>query len=341
MTKVSIIISNFNYGLFLADAIESALRQTYNAVEVIAIDDGSTDSSTQVLQSFSDRIRVFRRAHQGETATRNFGFRQSTGDLVCFLDSDDILYPDAVARVIAAWRSSFSKLQYPMQVVDSEGRRQNLRMPRCRLDSGNVAARVLSTGRYITAPGSGNFYPRWLLESIMPVPESEWPQSFDSYAGTHAAFSGEIGLIPDCLAYYRVHGSNISSASAERRATLPQLNKLIERTIRLKTLIHRLAAERRLIASDDVVVGHWLYLKLALSQLRLSPGSSRIAIWSTVRKLSASALVAPELTFVRRLQLIIWAVLAALMPGKTASSVIDLGFDLAPRSALLQGLRRL
>ncbi|MBA2246055.1 MAG: glycosyltransferase [Gemmatimonadetes bacterium] len=89
----------------MAETIESALRQTYPRVEVIVVDDGSTDRSWEVIRSFGDRITPERLPRNGgASAARNRGFTLSSGAFVMFLDADDVLAPDAVAALVAAVR---------------------------------------------------------------------------------------------------------------------------------------------------------------------------------------------------------------------------------------------
>jgi glycosyltransferase involved in cell wall biosynthesis len=339
--KVSIIISNYNYAAFLEASIKSALAQTHKACEVIVVDDGSTDSSVEILKRYSDRVKVCLLAHHGETSTRNVGFSKSSGDLICFLDSDDGLHSDAAERVVRFWRPEFSKVQYPLRVVDQEGVDQRLRMPRCRLDSGNVLASLLRTGRYITSPGSGNFYARSFLENVVPVPTDEWPQSFDSYAAACAGFSGEIGAIQEPLGYYRVHRNNMTRSVKSGYIQFSQIENLLQRQLRLRKLIVMTAAREGFQTQPDIVISHWLYLKLELVRQRRELGTPRRAIFWTVRKIIASARSAPELSPVKRVQLIGWAIAAAVLPKGVSQYVMTLGFDVAPENKLAQAMRRL
>jgi glycosyltransferase involved in cell wall biosynthesis len=341
MAKVSIIISNLNYGAFLRSSIESALQQTHQPCEVIVVDDGSSDNSRRLLAGFEDRAKIFYLPHKGETSTRNAGFAASTGDLVCFLDADDYLLPDAAARVVSFWRPEFSKVQYPLKVVDETGAEQGLLMPRCQLDSGAVSPALLRTGRYITSPGSGNFYPRWFLEKIIPVPTETWPQSFDSYAATHAGFSGEIGAIQEPLGFYRVHRNNISRVASSRAIEPAQIDRLIERQFRLRDLIQQIAKEKGLVTHPDIVTSHWLYLKLALAQLSFRHDKTLVQVLGLLRKMIASASSAPELSFAKRIQLISWAIGSALLPATASGQILRMGFDLAPESKLVRMMRRL
>lgn len=90
---VSIIVPVFNAAAFLAESIESILAQDYPRVEVIAVDDGSTDTSAAILQSFGDRIRVLRQRNCGPAAARNLGLTVAAGSLIAFHDADDVWLP--------------------------------------------------------------------------------------------------------------------------------------------------------------------------------------------------------------------------------------------------------
>ena len=339
--KVSIVINNYNYGEFLEACIASALAQTYPNVEIIVVDDGSTDRSRSVLEQYQQRVKVIFKEHEGETSARNAGFAQSVGEIVTFLDSDDFLRPDAVERVVSKWQPNYSKLQFPMRVVNRLGESTGLLMPRCRLDEGRVDHLLLSTGRYITTPGSGNFYSRWLLEKIMPIPAAEWPQSVDSYAATFAGFYGEIGAIQEPLGFYRVHDSNMTRSVADHSIDLSQIERLMGRGIRLRTLIERIARDLQLRPNPGIVTRHWLYLKLEIAQLRLIDHVPVRKLLARACQMFISAVTAPELTLVRRAQLIGWTLGTVFLPRRVAMPVIRSAFELAPTGWMPRALRRL
>jgi GT2 family glycosyltransferase len=101
---VSIVIPCFNVDRFVAEAVNSALAQTHPAIEVIAVDDASTDATVEVLRGFGDRIRLeTNRANAGPGATRNRGLALARGEFVQFLDADDVLAPEKVQRCLAAF----------------------------------------------------------------------------------------------------------------------------------------------------------------------------------------------------------------------------------------------
>lgn len=97
---VSIIIPCYQSLDYIADSIHSALAQTHERCEVIVIDDGSTDGSLDVIRTFSDRIRWEAGPNAGAPAARNRGLRLARGELVKFLDADDVLLPDAISRQV-------------------------------------------------------------------------------------------------------------------------------------------------------------------------------------------------------------------------------------------------
>jgi glycosyltransferase involved in cell wall biosynthesis len=100
---VSVIIPTYNTGRYLAQAIESALSQSHSPVEIVVVDDGSTDNTDEVVAPYLDRIKYIRQENRGLSAARNVGFRASRGEFVCFLDADDILLPDKFERQLAVF----------------------------------------------------------------------------------------------------------------------------------------------------------------------------------------------------------------------------------------------
>jgi hypothetical protein len=97
MPKVSVIIPSYNQARFVSATIDSVLPQTYPDVEIIVIDDGSTDETRAVLTDYGDTIQTIHQENKGLSGARNTGFRISSGDYVLFLDSDDLIAPRTLA----------------------------------------------------------------------------------------------------------------------------------------------------------------------------------------------------------------------------------------------------
>lgn len=103
--KVSIIIPVYNGAAYLAETLESVFAQTHAPHEIITVDDGSTDTSPDILQSFGDRLRIIRQTNQGVAVARNTGLANASGDLICFLDQDDLWPADRTRVLVEALRA--------------------------------------------------------------------------------------------------------------------------------------------------------------------------------------------------------------------------------------------
>src|SRR5262245_21627849 len=103
-TTVSVIIPCYNGAAFLRETVQSAVAQTHVPLEVIVVDDGSTDDSAAIADSFGPPVRVIRQKNQGESVARNQGVAASSGEYLMFLDADDLLAPNALATLIDAVR---------------------------------------------------------------------------------------------------------------------------------------------------------------------------------------------------------------------------------------------
>src|SRR5580704_13374409 len=102
----TIVIVSYNYEPFVAAAIDSALEQSYAPLEVIVVDDGSTDGSRKIIAGYGNRIRVIFQENAGQGAVYNAGWLAARGEFVLFLDSDDVLAREAMERVVAAFELS-------------------------------------------------------------------------------------------------------------------------------------------------------------------------------------------------------------------------------------------
>ncbi len=114
--KVSIIIPNYNYGKFIAQALESVLRQSFRDYEVIVIDDGSTDNSCEIIEQYSERfgtkLKCIVQSNQGVAVARNNGILKARGDYIAFLDADDIWLDYALQSLVDAIEGSNCGLVY-------------------------------------------------------------------------------------------------------------------------------------------------------------------------------------------------------------------------------------
>src|SRR5437764_1366886 len=110
----SVVVPTFNRANFLEETIDSILSQNYPNLEVIILDDGSTDDTAETLARYRDRVVVERHENIGETATVNKGFKLARGEYVCVVNSDDPILPGLIrAGVIALERNPEALAAYP------------------------------------------------------------------------------------------------------------------------------------------------------------------------------------------------------------------------------------
>jgi glycosyltransferase involved in cell wall biosynthesis len=207
----SVVINNYNYGRYLGQAIESALAQTYRAVEVVVVDDGSTDDSRAVIAGYGERVLPVLKSNGGQASALNAGFAASRGDVICFLDADDALLPTAMERAVECLgEPSVTKVHWPLWEIDASGNRTGRQLPAEPLPEGNLRELTIREGpsSSVSSPTSGNAWARSFLERVLPVPEPECRISADAYLFGLAPAFGPIKRIEEPQGLYRFHGQN-------------------------------------------------------------------------------------------------------------------------------------
>lgn len=208
---VTIIIDNYNYAQFLPDAIRSALDQTYAALEVIVVDDGSTDNSRGVVKSFGRQVREIFKPNGGQGSAFNAGFAASHGEIVVFLDSDDVLLSMAVERAVPFFSDpDVAKVHWPLTLVDQDLQPLGRVCPAESLPQGDFRSFVVAHGptNLLSAPGCGNAWARWFLEKVLPLPEDLYRNGGDTFLFETAPFFGKLGFVREPQTLYRQHGQN-------------------------------------------------------------------------------------------------------------------------------------
>jgi glycosyltransferase involved in cell wall biosynthesis len=210
-SRASIIINNYNYGRFLTEAIESALSQTYHNTQVIVVDDGSTDDSAGIIEGFGHQILPVLKENGGQGSAFNVGFATSNGEVVLFLDSDDMLLPTAVERAVELFGASdIANVHWPLWEIDEQGKKTGQMRPLQALGKGDLLELVVREGpeAYVTAPTTGNAWARCFLEKVFPLPEEEYRICADIYLCALAPLFGRIEALSESQGYYRLHGQN-------------------------------------------------------------------------------------------------------------------------------------
>ncbi len=236
---VSIIINNFNYESFLTEAIDSALNQTYFHTEVIVVDDGSTDNSQQIIASYGDRIIPVFKENGGHASTFNAGFAVSKGDIICFLDSDDVFLPEKVAEIVdifiehpdSGW--CFHSLNLVNKISkESVGVSREKISRKCNFTT------QIKHGKlpFYPPPTSGLCFQHSLIKSILPMNES-LEMGADRYLVLMAIALSQGFFLDKKLTVQGIHNDNDN--------TLKQ---------------GKIFAQKR--AYKDIVVAYFMHLKL-------------------------------------------------------------------------------
>lgn len=210
---VDVVVDNFNYVRFLSAAIDSALAQTHPNVNVIVVDDGSSDGSRQLIAGYGDRVATVMKENGGQASALNAGFELCEGDVTIFLDADDLLAPDAAALVATAFAAdpALVKAQFRTAVIDADGDLTGVEKPAAHLPlpQGDVReAELASPFDLVWMATSANAFRRAELARIMPIPEGPFRRCADWYLVHVAALLGPVVSLPEIAGAYRLHGDN-------------------------------------------------------------------------------------------------------------------------------------
>jgi glycosyltransferase involved in cell wall biosynthesis len=232
--QATVLINNFNYGRYLTVAIESALAQTYPNLEVVVVDDGSTDDSRKVIDHYGSRIRAVFKPNGGQASTFNRGFAASHGQILCMLDSDDFFQPNKVDQVVEAF-TSHPEIQWvfhPVCRLFDDGRKEVVPSLTKPIYSDMRAAALRGKLPGAIGPStSGIALSRSLLERILPMPQSVTITA-DNYLIFLATALGPGVYLNDGLAVQRMHGRNRYTMRGDRILTQARIHLLIAHDMR-------------------------------------------------------------------------------------------------------------
>jgi glycosyltransferase involved in cell wall biosynthesis len=205
---ISVVIPTYNHGLYLREAIDSALAQTLPPLEVIVVDDGSTDGTAAVLRDYGGRIRTIRQANAGVAAARNTGMAAVTGAYIAFLDSDDVWAPDKLERQAARFKTDprLGLVHGGVEHIDAAGLARSVVLDGL---EGWVAEDMLRFDRIVIAgPGSNIMVPTRVAREIGGF-DSRLPPSEDWDFCYRVASRYPIGYVPAVVLRYRMHPAGI------------------------------------------------------------------------------------------------------------------------------------
>jgi len=314
-SETSVVICNYNYERFIASAIDSVLAQSVAPCQLIIVDDGSTDGSRAIIDRYSEHgiVKVFKE-NGGQCSAYNVGLEHVTGKYVIFLDSDDRLLPTAIEKVEKSFAPGVSKVHYPLELIDANGKRLGTRIP-ILCDSGDVKSLILSGYEYLSPPASGNAYLASALRKAFPIPlhpTERYPADF--FAIFAAPFFGSVVTVAEAQGEYRTHlsrGQTIGFGNAGSAVGSQQRN------------VDILASWLSPIVGEQLPpkLLNFSVLKVAYAQTAVSADGFATRFTSCLRMLPSmlkSLWRREGMSIPTRSVLTMWAILLPLMPRPVA-----------------------
>jgi len=345
---VSIIINNYNYDRFLRAAIDSAVGQSYRPLEVIVVDDGSIDHSRDIICSYSNQITPILKENGGQASALNAGFAQSHGDIVIFLDADDVLLPEAarLAAEVFLDKPHVSKVMYRMEIIDATGRRTGAIKPAdyLRLPSGDLSRQILAFPFDMTwMPTSGNAFSGRVLHQIFPIPAASFRILADFYLSHVTPLFGPVVFLEEVGGCYRIHGHN-NYESADRVINLDQVRRTIIYASHTETQIERYARQLGFGTSGKKAARGVSVSIVAnrLISLKLDPVTHPIQgdnAWRLFRLGVTAALGRFDVKWPMRLMFVLWFLTMVMAPRSMAPWLAERFLYPEKRKRLNQVLR--
>lgn len=215
---VTVVIATYNRADYLPEAIDSALAQSYGPLEIIVVDDGSTDATREVAMRYGASVTYVWQSNAERGAARNHGLRRAQGELVVFLDSDDGWVPEKLGRDIDVLRQrpEVGLVYSDTLVVDAA--RQPLRRVRRRGHEGWVTT-ALMRENFVT-PSTAVIRTALMREIGGFLEDRELAGAEDWEAWVRLSTRTQFGYVADATTWYRVHGGNsVGSAARVEGAT--------------------------------------------------------------------------------------------------------------------------
>ena len=214
MAKVSVIIAIYNGATrgYLVLAIESVLSQSYKEIELILVDDGSTDDTKALCEKYltDSRVTYFYKENGGAAAARNLGIQKSTGELICFLDDDDVWLPEKLEKQINLFNTikdcSFGMSYTGLHVIDAQGKKTGF--VSCHHAGGNIFEKILIEN--IVDCTSSVMIKRGVLRDI-GVFREELSYAEDYELWLRIAKKYSVYSVNEPLVLYREHGNQLSA----------------------------------------------------------------------------------------------------------------------------------
>lgn len=231
----SVLVTNYNYASFIAEALDSIIAQTFSDFEVIVVDDGSTDNSRKIIRSYTkkdSRIKLVIQKNGGQAKAFNTGFLACRGANVCFMDADDLWAPtklEWLERIFRA-RQDVALVQHNLQIMN--GARPSGDLYRKDLMSGDILADIAALRKIdFFVPTSGIAARKAALDKVFPIP-GKLRICADAYITRAALAHGPLLSLDIPLAFYRVHGNNCWTGNPARSSPNMVMDEIMPLVLR-------------------------------------------------------------------------------------------------------------
>jgi glycosyltransferase involved in cell wall biosynthesis len=259
---ITVLVDTYNHERFIEEAIASALEQDFPRadMEILVVDDGSTDRTPEIVQKFAPRVRLIRKKNGGQASAFNAGIPEAQGEIVAFLDGDDWWAQNKLSRVAEAMSAdpALGIVGHGIVIVHRDGREQLETLHEgLRFQANTVEGARLFRLRGSLLGTSRMTIRADLLRRIGPVPEALAVEA-DEYLFTLASVLGPAEILQDALTFYRLHGANAFLLSGNdptrvrhKQAALAALARSLEQQLRAHgTAEHVIRAIVEIIQAD-------------------------------------------------------------------------------------------
>jgi glycosyltransferase involved in cell wall biosynthesis len=272
---VSVLITCFNYGAYVGQAIDSALAQTYPPAEIIVSDDASQDSSCEVVESYVSRglgIRLLRNPHGGMAANLNSAYRNCTGDIICLLDADDTFLPGKIEAVVDAFQAHphAGFAIHRASLVDNQARSRGIYPLLSGLPSGDCTQTTYdNAGILMGLPPTTNLaLRREVADRIFPIPV-EYTGYAEQMIHRLAPLMTELCAIDVPLARWRLHGQNDQNSTRITSRRLERELKIMD-SLWLEQKHYLKTVDASLAEAFPPIDRNPLYLKMSYIRHRMN-----------------------------------------------------------------------
>jgi glycosyltransferase involved in cell wall biosynthesis len=321
--RISIITANYNYANYIEKTIQSVLSQEYKNIEYIVVDDGSTDNSLDVISKY-DEIILISKPNGGQVSAVIEGVKKSSGDIIIFLDSDDVLYPYACNNIVDNYDPDVCLYQFKLDIMNTRGEMIGSYPDRPFLTTDH-ACHVLRHGAFPSSPTSGNAFSTKHVRRMLSMVGDDLRYFVDGYLIYSAPFLGRITAIDIALGQYLVHGENVSLSAGVNRTSAEKglRNALWQRSGIVNAL--RLSGRDPGFPEDHLTAWYYRYLLILRRCYGVRDIAPNLSDWSVARRAARRFLDDPYANKKQRL-------LNLVLIGTLMTGIKSLGRRVVPSS---------